>query len=169
MMSAGLTSLMGLAEFGAEHPVSIGILMTAVTVIEHSLFMALITWLLLLLERHTRVQLGFDTSKPIRSFLINVSVMTGVVVLAMISHLSQISTWALLFYWGGQFEDYNISFYHSAVNYTTLGYGDIVMAWPWNVLGAIEAGNGVLMFGVSTAIIFALVTQVFNLGRPHGT
>ena len=52
----------------------------------------------------------------------------------------------------GQFETFTVAFYHSAVNYTTLGYGDMVMSKDWRLLA----------FGWSTA---ALVTIVIRLGR----
>jgi hypothetical protein len=45
-----------------------------------------------------------------------------------------------------------------------LGYGDVVMTPSWRMLGPLEAADGMLMFGVSTAIIFAL-TQRLLQGR----
>jgi len=59
----------------------------------------------------------------------------------------------VLFVLIGEFEAFGTAFYHSAVNYPTLGYGDIVMSPTWKVLGPIEATAGLLMFGVSTATI----------------
>ena len=45
----------------------------------------------------------------------------------------------------------------SPVNYTTLGYGDVVMSPAWRLLGPMEAADGMLMFGLSTALIFAVI------------
>jgi hypothetical protein len=53
-----------------------------------------------------------------------------------------------------------LAFYHSAVNYTTLGYGDVVMTASWKFLGPLEAVNGMLLFGVSTALVFAVIQRV---------
>ena len=50
--------------------------------------------------------------------------------------------------------------YHSAVNYTSLGYGDVVMSASWRLLGALETADGMLMFGVSTAMIFAVIQRL---------
>ena len=61
----------------------------------------------------------------------------------------------------GQFEDFSTAFYHSAVNFSSLGYGDIVMSQHWRLLGALEAGNGVLMFGLSTGTIFSVMNRLF--------
>jgi hypothetical protein len=62
----------------------------------------------------------------------------------------------------GEFTRLAAAFYHSAMNYTSLGYGDVVMSNSWKLLGPLEAANGLLMFGVSTAIIFAVVQRLFR-------
>ena len=49
---------------------------------------------------------------------------------------------------------------HSAENYTTLGYGDVVMSPSWRLLGPLEAADGMLMFGISTALIFAVISRL---------
>jgi len=80
----------------------------------------------------------------------------------LIGHLTQMALWAAAFMAAGEFETFAVAFYHSAVNYTTLGYGDIVMAEEWRLLGPQEAVSGTLAFGWSTA---ALVTIVIRLNR----
>lgn len=52
----------------------------------------------------------------------------------------------------GEFPEFAVASYHSAVNYTTLGYGDVIMTASWKFLGPLEAANGMLLFGVSTAL-----------------
>ncbi len=80
-------------------------------------------------------------------------VINGVLLILVIGNLAQVGLWALLFQLLGEFENYKDAFYHSAVNFSTLGYGDIVMSDAHKLLGAIEAINGVLMIGVSTAVL----------------
>jgi hypothetical protein len=55
-----------------------------------------------------------------------------------------------------------------AVNFTSLGYGDVVMSERWRLLGALEAGSGILMFGVSTASFFAVIMRLSER-RLRGT
>ena len=43
--------------------------------------------------------------------------------------------------------------YFAFVNYTTLGYGDVIPVEDWRLLGPMTAMNGVLLFGWSTAVI----------------
>jgi voltage-gated potassium channel Kch len=77
--------------------------------------------------------------------------------------------WALLFLALGEFGDYATAVYHSAVNFTTLGYGDVVMSPRFRLLGALEAANGILMFGVSTAMMTAAVIEMLKLdARERG-
>ena len=81
----------------------------------------------------------------------------------------QISLWAIAFMQLGQFVDYQEAFYHSAVNFTTLGYGDIVMEHPWRILGAMEAISGILMLGLSTATLSNIFGRLLRLRRqPEG-
>ena len=63
----------------------------------------------------------------------------GIVVLtmsfALIAHLVEVALWAALFVLCGEFHSFAIAFFHSAVNYTTLGYGDLIMTPSWELLG----------------------------------
>jgi len=79
-----------------------------------------------------------------------------------VAHLIDIAIWAVLFLVCGEFSDFGTAYYHSAVNYTTLGYGDLIMTRSWRMLGPLEAANGMLMFGVSTAIIFAVIHRLIQ-------
>jgi hypothetical protein len=94
------------------------------------------------------------------SFWIDVSIATPTISFALVAHLIEIALWAALFVICGEFSGFGIAYYHSAVNYTTLGYGDLIMSPSWRLLGPLEAANGALMFGVSTAMIFALVQRL---------
>ena len=81
---------------------------------------------------------------------------------ALAAHLVEIALWAAVFLMCGEFTQFGTAYYHSAVNYTTLGYGDVVMTPAWRLLGPLEAADGMLMFGVSTAIIFALIQRLIR-------
>jgi voltage-gated potassium channel Kch len=87
------------------------------------------------------------------------SVVMGVLLLG---HLFQFATWALLFLWLEEFSDFATAFYHSTVNFTSLGYGDIVMSEKRRLLGALEAANGVLMFGLSAGTILSVMNGLFR-------
>jgi len=48
------------------------------------------------------------------------------------------------------------------MNYTTLGDTDTVMSPSWRLLAPLEAANGMLMFGVSTAMLFAVIQRLIQ-------
>lgn len=83
------------------------------------------------------------------------TVINGVMLLLVIGNLAQVALWGLLFQLLGEFQSFREAFYHSAVNFATLGYGDFVMSTEHKLLGPIEAINGVLMIGVSSAALMA--------------
>jgi Ion channel len=83
-----------------------------------------------------------------------------IILLSLAAHLIEIALWAAVFMICGEFGEFGIAFYHSAVNYTTLGYGDLIMSPKWRLLGPLEAADGIMMFGVSTAMIFTLILRL---------
>jgi len=92
----------------------------------------------------------------------DLGVISGVLFLLLIGNLGQIAVWALLFVTLGEFELFANAFYHSAVNFASLGYGDLVMSEEHRLLGALEALNGVLMVGVSTAVLMTPFKDAFQ-------
>ena len=91
---------------------------------------------------------------------IDLRIVVLVMSFAFVAHLIEITLWAVLFVICGEFQEFGIAYYHSAVNYTTLGYGDVIMTPSWKLLGPLEAADGALMFGVSTAMIFAVIVRL---------
>ncbi len=89
------------------------------------------------------------------SFWPTMGVINGVMLILVIGNIAQVVIWALLFYVLKEFTVFKDAVYHSAVNFTTLGYGDIVMSARHRLLGPLEAMNGVLMIGVSSATLMA--------------
>ena len=96
------------------------------------------------------------------SFWYGTAALAGAMLIMFTAHLFQVGLWAGLFMWIGEFEDFETAFYHSAVNFSSLGYGDIVMSSKWRLLGALEAAGGILMFGLSTALGFAVINEFFQ-------
>jgi Ion channel len=95
-------------------------------------------------------------------YLIDLTIVVLVMSFAFVAHVVEITVWALLFMICGEFQDFGAAYYHSAVNYSTLGYGDVIMSPSWKLLGPLEAADGSLMFGVSTAMIFAVILRLIE-------
>lgn len=105
--------------------------------------------------RHER-KLGRAGAGP----LIDLAILTLVILLAFAAHLIEIALWAALLVLCGEFHEFGIAYYCSAVNYATLGYGDVLLTPAWRLLGPLEATNGALMFGVSAAMVFAVMQRL---------
>ena len=90
-------------------------------------------------------------------------VMMATVTVLMVAHLIEVGIWALVYRALEATPKKIDAFYFAFVNYTTLGYGDILPVEDWRLLGPITAMNGVLLFGWSTAVIFHVLSRVSSL------
>ena len=138
-------------QFAILLPLTVGVGAVECTIFIHALAMA--TTVNLFRHEKRRRRLGAD---PLNDLM----VIALVISIAFVAHLAEIGLWALLFVLCGEFQDLETAYYHSAVNYTTLGYGDLLLSPAWRLLGPLEATNGALMFGVSAAMAFAAAQRL---------
>jgi hypothetical protein len=96
--------------------------------------------------------------------------MIATVAVLMLAHLAEIGIWALVYDALGVIEwrAPGDGFYFAFVNYTTLGYGDVVPAPRWRLLGPMTTLNGILLAGWSTAVIFDTLIAIGRHLREHG-
>ncbi len=94
------------------------------------------------------------------NFWVDMGIVALAISSALVAHLIEVALWAVLYRICGEFADFRTAYYRSAVNYTSLGYGDLIMSPSWKLLGPLEAANGMLLFGVSTAMIFAVIQRL---------
>ena len=101
----------------------------------------------------------FEQSAGPRHFaLLIVTLFAGIVIL----HLAQTSLWAAFYYTQDLFSDFETSLYFSMVSFTTIGYGDVLLPRRWRLLGVIEGFSGVVLCGVSTGFIFAVINAMLQ-------
>jgi hypothetical protein len=98
-----------------------------------------------------------------QGFLVGMRPLIVATLVLLVGNLVQIMMWGALFLWLGEFEQAYDAIYHSAVNFSSLGYGDIVMRRERRLLGPLEAVNGVLMLGMSAATLMAIVQHMIKL------
>jgi voltage-gated potassium channel Kch len=98
-------------------------------------------------------------------FLASTRPLLSAMVIMMIGNFMQILLWGGLFVVLDEFTDLHVAVYHSAVNFASLGYGDIVMSEKWKMLGALEAVVGVLMLGMTSAALMAILSQLIKVQR----
>ena len=134
-------------------PLLVGVATTFCTIIIHALALMAIVHFVRLERRLGRAGVRFWR---------DAAIVAGVTLLALAAHLVEITAWALVFALCGEFSDFAAAFYHSAGNYTTLGDSSVVISARWRLLGPLEAADGMLMFGVSTAMIFAIIQRLIQ-------
>jgi len=138
-------------------PLAVGIVVGLCTIMIHALALAATVTLV---RREQRLGLAGE------SFGTDLAIVVVAILIALAAHLIEIAVWAGLFVICGEFTAFGAAFDHSAVNYTTLGYGNVVMTPSWRLLGPLEAANGMLLFGVTTAIILAVTQRLIRARLP---
>lgn len=83
----------------------------------------------------------------------------------MSAHLVEIGLWAHLFLHLGLFESLEPALYFSASSYTTIGFGDVLIAPEWRLLSGACGAAGLLMFGLSAAFLFDSISKLDLNGR----
>jgi hypothetical protein len=92
-----------------------------------------------------------------------VAVMAIAVGVLMLVHVAEVMAWSMAYVLAGVVPPEADALYFAFVNYTTLGYGDILPVVPWRLLGPLTAMNGVLLFGWSTAVIFEVMRNAIRM------
>ena len=93
----------------------------------------------------------------------NLLLLISKTVVALLSlHILEALLWAL-FYWQlpgkAGLSNFNDALYFSVVTITTLGYGDITLKPEWQLLSGMEAMVGTVAFGLTTALLFAIIQK----------
>jgi voltage-gated potassium channel len=115
--------------------------------------------ILLMAEWLFRWRETLDRSPTRKLFALLIVTLFGGILLL---HLIQTGLWAVFYYAQNLFDDFETSLYFSMVSFTTLGYGDVLLPKRWRLLGVVEGFSGVLLCGISTAFIFAVINGVFQ-------
>jgi hypothetical protein len=117
-----------------------------------------------------RVAQGAAATSRLPPSLLLVAIMVATVSVLMLAHGLEVFVWALTYELAGVVPAGADSLYFAFVNYTTLGYGDIVPVERWRLIGPTTAMCGMLMFGWSTAVIFEVLRRALSIlsAMPDG-
>jgi Ion channel len=126
-----------------------GLAVSAINIALHSLFTVVVIRLLrnVALSAAARFELQLS------------SVMVATALILMVAHTLEIGVWSLAYFVIGAAPAGSNLLYFAFVNYTTLGYGDVVPVKQWLLIGPMAAMNGILMFGWSTAVLFEVLQK----------
>jgi Ion channel len=136
----------------------IGTLLISITVLTHTLGLVVLSHVMANIVRWGRLHRhGFGKT---------VAIVATVFGLFLI-HTVEIWTWAGAYLFLGTLPDFLDALYFSAVTFSTLGYGDIILAPEWRLFGALEGVSGLLLIGWSTAYLVSASTRYgpFRIGE----
>ena len=122
--------------------------MVVLTVIMHLIGLAL-------LARALRAAMRWPPSREHAPITLLVATAIGLFAI----HTAEIWSFAALYLLLQAAPDFEQALYFSTVTYASIGYGDVLVAKPWRILGAIEGATGVIMLGWSTAFLVSLLAQ----------
>jgi hypothetical protein len=91
-------------------------------------------------------------------------VMGVAALLATILHGIEGMVWAAAYLLLGALPDTHSAVLYSLNAITTYGHANIMLEPRWQLMGALEALNGILLFGLTTAFMYAMIQQVWPLG-----
>jgi Ion channel len=141
------------------HQVWVGCVLTFLTTVVHAGGMGLALRVL------GRVR---PEGRRLKSALGKASLVAELVLVMFLASILESTMWASTYLGVGAFASFEPALYFSMVTFTTLGYGDLVVTGDWRLFASFEAATGTIMFGWTTALIFAFVQRVYFAGKLEG-
>lgn len=100
-----------------------------------------------------------------RGQLMKAALVSGLTAWMFLAIVIEAWAWALLYLFHPlitTLPDLETAFYFSMVTFSTVGYGDVVLTGNWRTLASIQAANGMIIFGWTTALIFVFIQRVYH-------
>ena len=136
--------------------IAVGLGMVVLTTIIHALFMLsgerFVVWRT---ARHGRV----------RGALSKAGLVSGLTAWQFVAVITEVFIWAFLYLFNPLITvlpNLETAFYFSMATFTTVGYGDVVLEGSWRILASLQAANGMIIFGWTTALIFYFIQQIYK-------
>ena len=135
-----------------------GLSLIALTIAIHALGVVMMALVLL----KFRLRLGLNNRSLGLGYVIPIVIgLVGAVgLLLAVLHGIEATIWAAAYLWLGALGTPIDAMLYSVDSMSTRGASGLTLQRHWQMMGALEAGNGMLLFGISTAYIFA-VMQVY--------
>jgi voltage-gated potassium channel len=133
----------------------IGSALIAITVLIHAV--GTTAWVRHLVNKHRDTQ-GWGGRRAM-------IILVNTALIVFLLHAVEIMIWAaayLALLPTDELASFEEAVYFSFVTFTTLGYGDITLSPGWRLLSGIEALNGILLVGWTTAMIFSVVQNIWR-------
>jgi hypothetical protein len=138
-----------------------GLSLTGFTIALHALGIALLT-----LALH-RLGERVTASKRIlrHSYLLAASVLGAVGAVLAVLHGLEAAIWAFAYVQLGAMHSLHEAMFYSVDSMSTRGASGLHLDPRFHMIGALEAGAGMLLFGISTAFAFAVIARILHFHR----
>ena len=113
------------------------------------------------LESRIRVRVEKYQLDPLRAIPIVIGSIGLVAVILAVLHGLEGTLWASAYRWLGGFDSFTDASIYSLGTMTTLDIPGLVLPSRYQMISVLEGVNGVLLFGISTAFIFAVMQAYF--------
>jgi len=144
-----------------------GLSLIALTIAIHAAGVALMAFVTL----RIRVRLESENRLGSRQvFSITIGLIGSVGLLLAALHGIEAALWAAAYWWLGALNSAAQALLYSVDSISTRGASGLILEHHWLMMGALEAMDGMLLFGISTAYIFTVMQDYWPLltrGRPH--
>ena len=102
---------------------------------------------------------------PLARKILPIRLLCSTALLLLLLHIAEVVPWSISYMLlpeNDGLDRFEEACYFATVTFASLGYGDIVISGPWRLLSAIQAMTGLLVFGWSTALLFAVVERIWG-------
>jgi hypothetical protein len=112
-----------------------------------------------------RIRVRVDTRQPdwLRAIPTMIGHIGAVALLLAALHGLEGVLWASAYWWLGALDSFADASVYSLATMTTFELPVLTLPPRWQMLSALEAVNGVLLFGISTAFLFAVIQVHWQL------
>jgi hypothetical protein len=109
------------------------------------------------IERQNRLR----RRRHVAEFIIGMIAVVGLLLAAL--HGIEAALWAAAYWWLGALNSPADAILYSIDSISTRGASGLVLEYHWKLMGALEAVDGMLLFGISTAYIFTVMQSYWPL------
>jgi hypothetical protein len=106
-------------------------------------------------------------SNPPTTMWYKIGRVSSSVLIVFFATLIEAAIWAVTYIALQAVDTFEAALYFSMVTFTTLGYGDVTLDDSWRLLSSIQAANGVIMFGWTTALVTAVLQRLYRSDNPQ--
>ena len=130
-----------------------GVPLIVLTVVIHVLGLAFI--------KEKAFSVSSRTNRRRHHTAVSLMVIGGVILSATVLHAIEAGLWAVAYVLLNALTDYRSAMLYSLNAVTSYGHTDLELANHWHLMGALEALNGWLLFGLTTAFLFAVIEKIW--------